>query len=329
MAGTVETSAQGQLARVPADMAGARVDQALAALFPGYSRARLQRWIREGRATLDARQVRPKDRVRGGERVELRPESAPEPAWRPQALPLPIVHADEDILVVNKPAGLVVHPGAGVPDGTLVNALLHHDPALAGVPRAGVVHRLDKDTTGLLVVARHLGAHKHLVDALKRRRVHREYEALVWGVLSAGGRVEAPIGRHRGERTRMAIVPSGRTALTHYRVRARFRAHTHLALVLESGRTHQIRVHMAHLGHPVVGDPVYGRRRRGGAGAPAGAAAQEAVQRFPRQALHASRLELPHPRDGRRVRFDAPLPADMAELLETLERERAHATAGR
>lgn len=302
-----------------------RLDQALARVFPEYSRSRLTTWIRAGLATLDGRPCRPRDRVAGGERVVL--ETAPavdSGRWEPQPLAVDAVYEDAHILVVNKPAGLVVHPGAGNPDGTLVNALLHRDPALARVPRAGVVHRLDKDTSGLLVVARTLPAHKALVAALKRRQVEREYLALVAGVLRAGGRVDAPMGRHRVQRTRMAVREQGRPAATRYRVERRFRAHTLVRLTLESGRTHQIRVHMAHIGHPVVGDPTYGGRLKLPPGA--GPALAEGLRAFKRQALHAARLALEHPATGEPMAWEAPLPDDMRALLDALESDEDRAS---
>jgi 23S rRNA pseudouridine1911/1915/1917 synthase len=234
---------------------------------------------------------------------------------------LEIVHEDDELLVLNKPAGLVVHPAAGHGDGTLLNALLHHHPALELLPRAGIVHRLDKETTGLMVVAKTLPAQTALVAQLQARNVHREYEAVVVGLPTGGGRVDAPIGRHPRDRQRMAVVraesPSGKPAVTHYRLIQRFRAHTHLRCLLETGRTHQIRVHMAHINHPLVGDPVYGGRFR----IPAGMAAErvEALRSFPRQALHARRLALAHPRTGEEVQWEAPLPADMEALLAMLE----------
>jgi len=301
---------------IPPEMAGIRLDRALCVLFPAYSRARLQHWIRCGRATVDARSPRPRDLVRGGERVELYAEAEPDERWTPEPLPLPVIHQDDDIMVVDKPHGLVVHPGAGNRSGTLVNALLHRDAWLSAIPRAGVVHRLDKDTSGLLVVARSLRAHKSLVDQIRTRSMRREYEAVVSGVVTAGGRIEAPVGRHPTQRTRMAVVPSGRPATTHYRVLRRFRAHTHLRLRLESGRTHQIRVHMAHAGFPLLGDPVYGGRPR----PPARCASRlmRALESFRRQALHAAALEFRHPEDGRVLAFEAPLPPDLEELLAAL-----------
>jgi 23S rRNA pseudouridine1911/1915/1917 synthase len=303
---------------IPRELAGARLDQALASVFPEYSRSRLSEWIRRGLATVDRQRCRPRDRVAGGERIELKTAPAVDSErWEPQPLELAVVHEDAHLLVVDKPAGLVVHPGAGNPDGTLVNALLHRDPALAGVPRAGVVHRLDKNTSGLLVVARTLAAHKHLVAALKRRSVQREYLAIVVGRLRAGGRVDAPVGRHRGQRTRMAVTEAGRPAASRYRVERRFRAHSLVRVALESGRTHQIRVHMAHIGHPLVGDPTYGGRLKIPTGA--GTELSEALRAFKRQALHAADLTLHHPATGESMHWTSPLPADMQSLLEALE----------
>jgi 23S rRNA pseudouridine1911/1915/1917 synthase len=306
---------------IPPHLAGMRLDQALAALFPGYSRARLQRWIKEGHVQVDGQPLRPKDVVYGGERVDLAVVLADETQWQPQALPLDIVYEDEAILVINKPPGLVVHPGAGNPEGTLSNALLHYAPELESVPRAGVVHRLDKDTSGLLVVARTLTAQKHLVEQLQARAFEREYEALVVGVMTAGGTVDAPIGRHPVNRLRQAVVPNGKEAVTHYRVVERFRAHTHVRVRLETGRTHQIRVHMAYIHYPLVGDPLYGGRLR----IPAGASAplQAALRAFKRQALHAACLGLVHPLTGEPMRWQAPLPEDMAALLEACRADAA------
>jgi 23S rRNA pseudouridine1911/1915/1917 synthase len=303
---------------IPHELAGARLDQALASVFPEYSRSRLSEWIRQGLATVDRRRCRPRDRVAGGEHVELKTAPAVDSGrWEPQALDIAVVYEDACLLVVDKPAGLVVHPGAGNPDGTLVNALVHRDPALTAVPRAGVVHRLDKHTSGLLVVARTLAAHKHLVNALKKRSVQRTYLAIVNGRVRAGGRVDAPLGRHRSQRTRMAVTDAGRPAATRYRVQRRFRAHSLVRVDLESGRTHQIRVHMAHIGHPLVGDPTYGGRLK----IPAGAAAElaEALRAFKRQALHAAELSLQHPQTGETMHWTSPLPADMQTLLEALE----------
>jgi 23S rRNA pseudouridine1911/1915/1917 synthase len=308
-----------ELYQTPLELAGQRLDQVLAALLPDFSRSRLQAWIRDGRVTVDGAPLAASVRLRGGEEIGVQlPERGAELPPAAEAIALDIVHEDTDLLVVNKPAGLVVHPGAGVAAGTLMNALLHHDPRLADVPRAGIVHRLDKDTTGLLLVARTLPAHKRLVELLAEREVHREYLALVQGQIIAGGTVDAPIGRHRSDRTRMAVSAGGREAVTHYRVAQRFSHHTLLRVMLETGRTHQIRVHLASIGHAVVGDPTYARLRL-----PRGASAecQAALAAFHRQALHAGHLELPHPVSDEPVAFDAPLPADMARLLAVLTAE--------
>ncbi len=301
---------------VPEALAGERLDRALAALFPDYSRSRLQQWIRAGRVAVAGAARRPRDPVRAGEAVTLEAEPATETPLVPEPIPLRIVHEDDALLVVDKPAGLVVHPGAGNPGGTLVNGLLHYDPALAALPRAGIVHRLDKDTSGLLVVARTYAAHAHLVAELQARRVGRAYQAVVVGRPTAGGRVEAPIARHPRERKRMAVVSGGRPAATRYRVAERFAAHTLLDVALETGRTHQIRVHMAHVGLPLLGDPVYGRRPVFPKGA--SEALREALGGFRRQALHARRLSLRHPDGGAEAAWEAPAPDDLAALLEAL-----------
>ena len=305
-----------QEAVVPPELAGQRLDQALAALFPDYSRSRLQGWIRAGQVTVDGRRLRPRDKVDGGEAIRLAAVLEDEGRDAPEAIALEVIHEDEEILVLNKPAGLVVHPGAGNPAGTLVNALLHHRPALGVLPRAGIVHRLDKDTSGVMVVACTPGAHASLVRQLEERSVKREYHAVCVGVMTGGGTVDAPVGRHPVDRIRMAVREGGREAVTHYRVEERFRGHTHVRCRLETGRTHQIRVHLAHIRHPLVGDPVYGGRLVVPAGA--GEALVEALRAFRRQALHAARLQLVHPGSGQPVEFEAPLPADLVALLEAL-----------
>jgi 23S rRNA pseudouridine1911/1915/1917 synthase len=296
---------------IPAELAGMRLDQALARLFPEHSRTRLQTWIRAGRVTVDAARADVKRKVWGGERVALtREPGAREAAYRPQPLELTIVHEDAAILVIDKPAGLVVHPGAGHREGTLANALVHHAPELAALPRAGIVHRLDKDTSGLLVVAKTLEAQTSLVRQLAARTVRREYLALVHGAVTADGAVDAPIGRLRTARTRMAVTARGKPARSRYRVLERFAGATLLAVTLETGRTHQIRVHMRAIGHPLVGDRTYGRRTRG----------DDPLARFPRQALHAARLGLAHPATGLECEWRSPLPEDMRAALAWLRR---------
>lgn len=305
-------------ATVPLGAAGRRFDQALAEMFPDYSRSRLTGWIKSGAVTLDGASVPPRQLLRGGELVRLQVELETEVSSAPEAIALAIVHEDEHLLVLNKPAGLVVHPGAGNSAGTLLNALLHHDPQLAELPRAGIVHRLDKDTSGLMVVAKSLPAVTALVDMLSRHEVERQYEAVVLGTLVAGGTVDAPIGRSMGDRLRQAVrdEEDGKRAVTHYRLRERFRAHSLLQCQLETGRTHQIRVHLAHIGHPLVGDPLYG----GGLKLPKGATPEliAALRGFRRQALHAEKLSFEHPVSGEPLSFSIERPADQLALIEAL-----------
>ena len=315
-------------ATVPMEAAGRRFDAVLAELFTEFSRSRLAEWIKSGDALLDGAQARPRDPVRGGEPVSLAVEADPQTHAEPQDIPLQLLFADEHVIVIDKPAGLVVHPGAGNPDGTLVNALLHFDPSLAALPRAGIVHRLDKDTSGVMVVARTLPAHTRLVEMLSGREVHRQYLAIVVGALVSGGTANAAIERHPRDRIRMAVREDGREAITHYRLRERFRQHTALECRLETGRTHQIRVHMQHLKQPIVGDPLYGGPLR----LPKGAdeALAEALRGFKRQALHAEVLEFAHPASGDPLRCEAPVPADMLELMRLLREDaRAHEQAVR
>jgi len=303
-------------AEIPADGAGQRFDQILPGMFRGYSRAHLAGEVKRGRIRLDGREVPPRTLVRGGEEVEWDRAEAPVLGDRPQSIELGVVFEDADLRVINKPAGLVVHPGAGNRDGTLLNALLHRDPNLAQLPRAGIVHRLDKDTSGLLVVARTLPAQTALVAMLAARDIHRRYAAVVNGVPVAGGTVDAPLDRHPTDRLRRAVREGGRPAVTHYRVREKFRAHALLQCELESGRTHQIRVHMAHAGWPLVGDPLYGRGLRLPRGATPVLA--EALRGFKRQALHAEHLAFAHPVTGEALTFDAEPPQDFLDLLDTL-----------
>ncbi|GBL53609.1 MULTISPECIES: 23S rRNA pseudouridine(1911/1915/1917) synthase RluD [Pseudomonas] len=306
-------------AEVPFDLGGQRLDQVAAQLFPEHSRSRLAGWIKDGHLTVDGAVLRPKDVVHAGSRLALEVQLEAQGEWKAQDIELDIVYEDEHILVIDKPAGLVVHPAAGHQDGTLLNALLHHVPHLANVPRAGIVHRLDKDTTGLMVVAKTLEAHTNLVAQLQARSVSRIYEAIVVGVIVAGGKVDAPISRHGVMRQKMAVVPTGKQAISHYRVLERFRSHTHTRVKLETGRTHQIRVHMSHIGFPLVGDPVYGGRFR----IPPGASPTlvESLRDFPRQALHARFLELDHPATGVRMKWESPLPDDFTWLLSLLRQD--------
>jgi len=301
---------------VPDGLAGLRLDQALAQMFPDYSRSRLKAWLIEGAVLVDGEKRRPKDRVDGGEEVELNAVAEVAVRSEPEPMLLDIVFEDEAMLVINKQAGLVVHPGAGNPTGTLMNGLLHHAPSLEQLPRAGIIHRLDKDTTGLMLVGKTLPAHTALVRALAERDVSRHYLAVCNGVLTGGGKIEEPIARHPVDRTKMSIREDGRPAVTHFTVRERFRAHTLVDVKLETGRTHQIRVHFAHRRHALVGDATYGGRLA----LPAGATAEliEALRRFKRQALHAARLNLPHPTSGAELDLEAPPPDDLATLIGVL-----------
>ena len=306
-------------AQVSPESGGQRLDQVAAQLFPDFSRSRLQGWIKDGSLLVDGERKRTRDSVYGGEELTLDAEREVQGEWQPEAIELDILYEDSALLVINKPAGLVVHPAAGHQDGTLLNALLHHCPELAKVPRAGIVHRLDKDTTGLMVVAKTIESQTDLVAQLQARTVSREYECVVTGVMTAGGKVDQPIARHGTQRQKMAVVAGGKQAISHYRVINRFRAHTHVKVKLETGRTHQIRVHMSYIHFPLVGDPVYGGRLR----IPPGASPEliKELREFPRQALHARRLELEHPDDGRHMSWQVPLPEDMQHLLALLRED--------
>ena len=304
-------------ATVPDTLAGERLDQAAAQLFPEFSRARLQSWIKQSALQVDGKPGKVKQKVFGGEYLQLTPVLAPEGEWVAEDLPLDIVFEDDQLLVINKAANTVVHPAAGNYSGTVLNALLHHFPALAGLPRGGIVHRLDKDTTGLMAVAKTLQAHQRLVQQLQARQVGRHYLAVVHGLVAADGTVNAPLGRHPTQRKKMAVVKAGgKEAISHYQVANRFARHSLLRLKLETGRTHQIRVHMQHIGYPLVGDPVYGGRAKLPKQLPP--AVRGMVENFPRQALHATRLELRHPVSDQNLQWEVALPADMAELIETL-----------
>ena len=307
----------------PPDSAGRRLDQALAQLLPQYSRTRIQRWIEEGAVRVNGLAAKARDVVVGGQSATVEARLPEETSVAAQEMPLDIVHQDAAVLVLNKAPGVVVHPGAGNREHTLQNALLAHDQKLKRVPRAGLVHRIDKDTSGLLVVARTLEAQTALVKMLAAHEIEREYLALCTGLMTGGGTVDEPIGRHRTQRIKMAVRSDGRAAVTHYRIEKKFRAHTLARVRLETGRTHQIRVHLAHVGYPIVGDPVYGGRRR----LPAGASPtlKSALESFRRQALHAERLSFTHPKSGKPVTYTAPLPADLRELLGALARDLAEA----
>jgi 23S rRNA pseudouridine1911/1915/1917 synthase len=296
---------------------GMRVDQAAVEAFPGFSRSRIQLWIRNGQLTVDGRNVLPKHKVAGGEVLRLEAEPDVEEEVSAQDIPLTVIHQDEHIIVVNKPAGLVVHPAAGHPDGTLQNGLLFFDPDLAGVPRSGIVHRLDKDTSGVMVVARSLKAHNSLVSQLQERTMSRIYRAVVHGITPAEGSVDAPIGRNPHVRQKMAVVPSGKSAVSHYRLLHSFTHFCHIRVALESGRTHQIRVHMKHIGFPLIGDPQYGKKLPKVPGL--STEVTEMITTFPRQALHARTLKLVHPHTSRESEYNAPLPEDLTNLLDVLE----------
>jgi 23S rRNA pseudouridine1911/1915/1917 synthase len=309
------------------DHAGKRLDVVLATLFPEYSRSRLKIWIEQGQVLLNGKTAKPKTRVLGDEELQLSVQSIEsEKKCVAEDIPIDIIYQDEAIIVVNKPAGFVVHPAAGHYSGTLQNALLHFDETLGAIPRAGIVHRLDKDTTGLMVVARNLSAHKYLVNQIQKHEVVRQYQAVVYGVMTGGGMVDQPVGRHPRDRIKMAVRENGREAITHYRLLQRFREHSHIKVQLETGRTHQIRVHMSYLRHAIVGDPVYAGRHRN----PAGAAPEllTFLQGFKRQALHAWKLSFAHPESGEEVTFEAPLPDDMQQLLILLHADlQAHANS--
>lgn len=306
---------------VPEGLAGKRLDQIASILFPDYSRSRLQEWIKSGELTVDGGAAKTRDKLQGGECLRLRAEPESNTAWQPEAISLPIIYEDESLLVIDKPVGLVVHPAAGNREGTLLNGLIHHLPQLESVPRAGIVHRLDKDTSGLMVVAKTLEAHTSLVRQLQERTVSREYQAVTQGVMTGGGSVDANIGRHPRVRTKMAVfsgggAPRGKQAITHYRVVERFAGHTHIRVKLETGRTHQIRVHMAYLGYPLVGDPVYGGRLK--LPKQASPPLVSALRNFKRQALHAASLGLIHPLSRQEMCWETPLPSDMQALLKVL-----------
>lgn len=312
---------------VPIEWAGYRLDRAAALLFTQFSRSQLQKWIKSEQLLCDGQPLKGKELLKGGECLSLATTPLLETTATAEAIALNIVYEDEAILVINKPPGLIVHPGAGNPNHTLVNALLHHCAHLSNLPRAGLVHRLDKDTSGLLVIAKTLGAHTSLIRQMQQRLVKREYLALCQGTITAGSTIHAPIGRHAQARTRMAVNESGREAITHYRVVERFRAHTLLRVQLETGRTHQIRVHMAHIHHPIVGDATYGGRPK--FPRQADSALLEALQNFQRQALHATQLGLTHPISGEEFSWSVPCPEDMLQLIRLLQEDTNNAAGSK
>ncbi|HTM63646.1 MAG TPA: 23S rRNA pseudouridine(1911/1915/1917) synthase RluD [Gammaproteobacteria bacterium] len=304
---------------IPDDLANERLDQALAKLLPEYSRTQLKQWIEKDQVTINGSVQKAKTRVRSGDRILVQPTLRPEPAWEAQNIPLNIVYEDEAVIIINKPAGLVVHPGAGNASATMLNALLHHEPALKALPRAGILHRLDKDTSGLLIVAKTLAALKSLSQQLKHRTLSREYQTVVYGSLISGGKVDAPIDRHPVQRKRMAIVDTGKPAITHYRIMEKYRGLTRLKVKLETGRTHQIRVHMSHIRHPIAGDVQYGGRVQLVKGM-----SEELIQclrQFKRQALHAFAVGFTHPVSGEWMDFEAEIPEDMQELISALRKD--------
>jgi len=309
-------NAETTIRTIPEELAGQRLDRALAALFPEYSRSRLKAWLLDGALLVDGASPRPRDPVHGGETVALQVQPEVQVTAEPEPMVLDVVHEDESLMIINKPAGLVVHPGAGNFSGTLMNGLLHHAPQLEELPRAGIIHRLDKDTSGLLLIAKTLTEHTALVRLLADRDIARHYLAICGGVLTGGGTIDVPIGRHRVDRKRMCVRDDGKPAVTHYTVLERFAAHTYISVKLETGRTHQIRVHFAHRRHALVGDPVYGGRLA----LPKGASDHQiaALRGFRRQALHAAKLEFVHPVSGEVMSFEAAMPRDLSELLDAL-----------
>lgn len=306
-------------AEVPEDLAGSRLDQIAAKLFPAYSRARLQSWIKDGSLRVNAQTLRPRDRLQPGDRIQIEAELVASEQFIPEPMELEILFEDDEILVLNKAANTVVHPAAGHYEGTLLNGLLHAYPALDAIPRAGIVHRLDKDTTGLMVVAKTLPSHTALVAQLQQRSVEREYEAVVQGVLTGGGTINKPLGRHPVNRKKRDIVENGKEAITHYKVIKRYRSHTHVQLHLETGRTHQIRVHMAHISHPLVGDPLYGGRFQLPAASSEGFS--NLLRTFRRQALHARRLAFVHPASSEFMAWEVAAPDDFQQLLVALKQD--------
>ena len=301
---------------IPIRLIGERIDAALAEMLPDFSRSKVTQWIKSGDALINEKTFKPKDKVKGGEIVYLTLNQKKNNDWAPEKIPLDIVFEDDDIIVINKQYGLVTHPGAGNWNGTLANALLYYDSSLSLLDRAGIVHRLDKNTSGLMVIARNEKSQKYLVEQLQSHSVEREYSALVYGHMIAGGSIDEPIGRDPKDRIKQAILSSGKAALTHYRIIDRFKSHTHVKAILETGRTHQIRVHLSHIGHSLIGDPMYGGRVR--FPKKADEVLKQELFNFKRQALHSKKLSLIHPSSGESMSWKAPLPDDMMKLLNIL-----------
>ena len=301
---------------IPIRLIGERIDAALAEMLPDFSRSKVTQWIKSGDALINEKTFKPKDKVKGGEIVYLTLNQKKNNDWAPEKIPLDIVFEDDDIIVINKQYGLVTHPGAGNWNGTLANALLYYDSSLSLLDRAGIVHRLDKNTSGLMVIARNEKSQKYLVEQLQSHSVEREYSALVYGHMIAGGSINEPIGRDPKDRIKQAILSRGKEALTHYRVIDRFKSHTHVKAILETGRTHQIRVHLSHIGHSLIGDPMYGGRVR--FPKKADEVLKQELFNFKRQALHSKKLSLIHPSSGESMSWKAPLPDDMMKLLNIL-----------
>ena len=306
---------------IPDEMASKRLDVVLADLFPEFSRSRLKKWIIDGSILIDQETKRPRDLIEGGEHVLIKAELAENSSDKAEPIDFKVEYEDSDIIIINKPAGLVAHPGAGNPNGTLLNGLLHRWPELTDVPRAGIIHRLDKETSGLMVVTKNLIAHNHLVKELSRRNIKREYDAICYGVLTGGGTIDEPIGRHKTQRKKMSIMSNGKQAITHYTVIMRFRAHTHIKIKLETGRTHQIRVHFAYKRNALLGDPLYSRLM-----IPAGCSKhlEESIRSFKRQALCASKLGFIHPSSKKKIEAKICLPSDFDNLLNVLKNDMNH-----
>lgn len=304
---------------IPEQLQGLRLDQALATLLPDYSRTQIQAWIHQAEITVNDKQPKPRDRVVGGETIVIKGTLKTQPTFAAQPIDLDVIYEDEALLVINKPVGMVVHPAAGNPNNTLLNALLHHAPTLQSLPRAGIIHRLDKDTSGLLIVAKTPAALLRLTKQMKARRITRIYQAVVTGVMTSGGTIDEPIGRHPIQRKRMTVTETGKPSVTHYRIIERFRFHTLIKVQLETGRTHQIRVHMAHIRYPILGDALYGGRLQ----LPKGASPEIVTQlrQFRHQALHACELSLTHPETGKTISLQAPIPSDMSELIAVLRQD--------